>query len=171
MHTPAPLVSPETAFASFDLVSFGSVVVPAHPLRFGFQVDIVPFQNACQQVIIALVSRDVEVRNGSAHTHGFAVRVDLETGEIWDLLNDSGLVGWIERPMDSFTDEEPLTLNWVVEHYGSALIPKLQIADEVFLYPALRYTPDMVMDTVTGSNLGYGAVTNFMHPAVWKESM
>lgn len=171
MHTPAPLVSPETAFASFDLVSFGSILVPGHPLRFGFQVDIVPAQNACKQTLIALVSRDQEMRNGVSHSHGFAIKVDLETGEVWDLLNDSGLIGWIERPMDSFTDEEPLLLNWEVEHHGSALIPRLQIANEVFLYPALKYTEGMVMDTVAGCEAGQGAQTAFLHPAVWRESL
>lgn len=171
MHTPAPLVSPETAFASFELLSFGEVLVPDHPLRFGFQLDIVPSLNSCTQVIFALISQDRDVREGTSHTHGFAVRVDLETGEIWDLLNGSGLVGWIEQPMDSFTDEEPLLLNWEVEHYGSALIPKLQIASEVFLYPALRHTPGMVMDTVAGSEAGELSPSTFIHPAVWKESM
>ncbi|TDU81092.1 hypothetical protein EI77_00394 [Prosthecobacter fusiformis] len=171
MHTPAPLVSPETAFASYDLVSFGKVLVPAHPLRFGFQVDIVPSQSVCKQVVFALVSSELEIQNGVKRSHGFAVRVDIETGEIWDLLNDSGLVGWIEQPMDSFTDEEPLLLNWEIEHYGAALIPKLKIASEVFLYPALRHTPDMVMDTVAGNETGKGPLTTFIHPAVWKESL
>ncbi len=171
MHLPAPLVSPETAFSSFDLVSFGDILVPDHPLRFGFQVDVVPSANACKQLIVALVSRDSEMRNGIKRTHGFAVRVDLETGEIWDLLNDSGLVGWVEQPMDSFTDEEPLLLNWEVDHHGAALIPRLQIANEVFLYPALRHTPGMVMDTVAGSESGLGTETSFLHPAVWRESL
>jgi hypothetical protein len=171
MQTPAPLTSPETAFASYDLLSFGKILVPDHPLRFGFQLDIVPSMNSCNQVIFALVSQDRDVRNGVSHSHGFAVRVDLETGEIWDLLNGSGLVGWIEQPMDSFTDEEPLLLSWEVEHYGCALIPKLQIASEVYLYPALRHTPAMVMDTVAGSESGELSTATFIHPAVWKESM
>ena len=170
MHTPAPLTSPEMAFATFDLLSFGDILVPDHPLRFGFQVDIVPSQNACRQIVIALVSKQREAGEPTERTHGFAVRVDLETGEIWDLLNDSGLVGWIERPMNSFTDEEPLLLNWEVDHHGAALIPRLQIANEVFLYPALLYTDGMVMETVAGSESESGAQATFLHPAVWKES-
>lgn len=172
MQTPAPLVSPETAFAGFNLVSFGEILVPDHPLRFGFQVDIVPSQNHCRQIILALVSNQRSGPEGEKRTHGFAVKLDLDSGEIWDLLNDSGLVGWLERPMDSFTDEEPLMLNWEVEHLGCALIPKLQIANEVFLYPALRYTPGMVMDTVAGSDNDpvLGSMT-YLHPAVWRESL
>ncbi|MBB5038942.1 hypothetical protein [Prosthecobacter dejongeii] len=171
MQTPAPLVSSEMAFANFDLLSFGEILVPDHPLRFGFQVDIVPSQNACRQIVIALVAKTSEVSAEGHPMHGFAVRVDLETGEIWDLVNDSGLVGWIERPMDSFTDEEPLLLNWEVEHHGAALIPRLQIADEVFLYPALLYRDGMTMDTVAGSEAGKAAAATFLHPAVWRESL
>lgn len=171
MHTPAPLASSETAFASFDLVSFGEILVPDHPLRFGFQVDVIPSQTGSQHVIFALLSTNRAAAQGCGRTHGFAVKVDLLTGEIWDLLNDSGLVGWIEKPMDSFTDEEPLSLNWEVEHYGAALIPKLQIANEVFLYPALRYTDGMVMDTVAGGEIARDVSSAFMHPAVWKESL
>lgn len=170
MHTPAPLASSETAFTGFDLVRFGEILVPDHPLRFGFQVDIVPSQIGSQQVVFALLSTDREAPYGNGRTHGFVVKVDLLSGEVWDLLNDSGLVGWIERPMDHFTDEEPLTLNWEVEHHGAALIPRLQIADEVFLYPALLYTDGMIMDTVAGGDVGQDMAGAFMHPAVWKES-
>ncbi|SKB02213.1 hypothetical protein SAMN02745166_03581 [Prosthecobacter debontii] len=171
MHTPAPLASSEVAFASFDLVSFGEILVPDHPLRFGFQYDVVPSQTGSQNIILALTAVAKIPGTEQSCTRGFAVKVDLVTGEVWDLLNDSGLVGWIERPMDTFTDEEPMLLNWEVEHYGAALIPKLQIGGEVFLYPALRYTDGMVMDTVAGLDIGQDPASTFMHPAVWKESL
>lgn len=170
MHTPAPLLCPESALASFDLVSFGKILVPSHPLRFGFQVDLVPSQHSCTQVVFALLSHDPEVPAPEDKPQGFAVRVDLKTGEVWDLLNESGLVGWIDKPAETFTDEEPLLFNWEVEHYGAALIPKLQIANEVFLYPALRHTPGMVMTTAVGSESGHDSLHSFIHPAVWKES-
>lgn len=171
MHTPAPIVSPEMAFASFDLVSFGEITVPEHPLRFGFQVDIVPEAEVNQQLIFALVSQN-RGTEGRAKTHGFAIRLDLKTGEVWDLLSDSGLIGWIDGPVTRFTDEEPLLLSWQVEHLGAALIPKLQIGDEVFLYPALRYEEGMVMDTMAGTLAGKTATLSaFMHPAVWRESL
>jgi hypothetical protein len=170
MQSPIPVLSPEVAFSGFDLMSFGKILIPPHPLRFGFQVDIVPSQSESRQVLLALVAEDEDETNSSERTRGFAIRVDFATGEVWDLLNNSGLIGWIEKPLLCFTDEEPLLLNWEIEHYGAALIPKLQIGDEVFLYPALRYTPGMHMTTLAGSDVGPVDASTYMHPAVWRES-
>src|SRR5687768_15286449 len=130
MNSPIPVTTPDSAFACFDLVGFGQVTVPEHPLRFGFQLDIVP-ANVPSHLLFGLVS-SVRDGRGSARSHGFVVRLDLETGEIWDALNDSGLIGWIDSPqtLSRFTEEEPMLLSWEVEHLGCALIPKLQIGNE-----------------------------------------
>ena len=173
MHTPSPLVSPEMAFASFDLVSFGQVDVPVHPLRFGFQVAIIPALSP-PQVLFGLVTRGRDA-DSRAKTHGFAVRLDLTTGEVWDVLNDSGLMGWLDEPEKfhvRFTDEEPMLLSWQVEHLGTALIPRLHIGGDEWLYPALPYAENMVMDTIAGGAGDKGStLTAFLHPALWRESL
>jgi len=172
MHSPTSLVSPEMAFASFDLVSFGSVQVPPHPLRFGFQLDIIP-EEAPTQLLFGLVSQDRRQQNGRSQTLGFAIRFDLVTGEIWDLLNDTGLIGMVDDPatfFTRFTDEEPMLLSWEVEHLGAALIPRLQIGGEEWLYPALHCPEGTVMDTLAGAAGDKGSTMNaFLHPAVWRE--
>lgn len=173
MHTPAPLVSSELSFASFELVSFGQISIPPHPLSFGFQVDIVPSQIPSSQILFGLVSR-IRDAEGKSRSHGFAVRLDLETGEIWDMINDTGLVAWVESPgtFYRFTDEEPMLLSWKVEHLGNALIPRLQIAGEEWLYPAVKSHAPMMMDTLAGCTGPKGsALTSFLHPAVWRESL
>ncbi len=171
MHAPTTLVSPEMAFASFDLVSFGSLDVPPHPLRFGFQVDIIPAEDPTQ-IMFGLVSQERQ-REGRNRTHGFAVRLDLITGEVWDLLNESGLIGMVDEPetfLSRFTDEEPMLLSWEVEHLGSALIPRLHIGGEEWLYPALPCRDGMIMDTIAGAAGDKGStMTAFLHPAVWRE--
>ena len=111
MHQPTSLVSPEMSFARFDLVSFGSVEVPAHPLHFGFQVDIIP-ESAPHQIMFGLVSRQ-KMADGKSYSAGFAIHLDLTTGEVWDLLNDNGLLGIIsnhELFFSGFSDEEPMLL-------------------------------------------------------------
>ncbi len=171
MQAPTALVSPEMAFASFDLVSFGTLEVPPHPLRFGFQVDIIPAESPAQ-IMFGLVSQERN-RGGKVRTHGFAIRLDLATGEIWDLLNESGLIGMVEEPetfYSRFTDEEPMLLSWEVEHLGTALIPRLHIGGEEWLYPALTCPEGMVMDTLAGAAGDKGStMTAFLHPAVWRE--
>ena len=173
MHPPTSLTSPEMAFASFDLVSFGTIEVPPHPLRFGFQVDIVPGETP-PQIMFGLVSRHKN-REGKSHSVGFAIHLDLRTGEIWDLLNESGLLGIIpdaELFFAQFSDEEPLLLSWEVEHLGSALIPMLHIGGEEWLYPAIGFRDGMAMETIAGGAGDHGStMTAFMHPAVWRETM
>jgi hypothetical protein len=173
MHQPTSLVSPEMAFARFDLVSFGAVEVPTHPLHFGFQVDIIP-DVAPHQIMFGLVSRHKSA-DGRSYSAGFAIHLDIVTGEVWDLLNDNGLLGIIpdhELFFSKFTDEEPMLLSWKVEHLGTALIPKLHIGGEEWLYPAIGYQNSMLMQTLAGASGDYGSTLNaFHHPAVWRETM
>lgn len=173
MHPPAPLRHPETAFASFDLVSFGELRVPREPMRLGFQVDIVPAESP-REIFFGLVApchHGHHTTSGPAY--GFAIRLDLTTGEIWDMVNGSGLIGWVEDVASleaRHSDEEPLLLSWEVEHLGTALIPRLHIGEEEWLYPALPYREDVVMQTLAGGAGDFGSTqTAFLHPALWRE--
>ena len=175
MHSAISLVSPEIAFASFDLAGFGQICVPTHPMRFGFQVDIVPTTVPGRNVLFGLVGR-LRDEAGHGRSVGFAVRIDLESGEVWDMINDTGLIGWLptddRHNLARFTDEEPMLLSWEVEHLGAALIPRLQIAGEEWLYPAVQRREPMILDTVAGCVGPRGcALETFLHPAVWRESL
>lgn len=171
MRAPTAHISPEMAFASFDMISFGMIEVPPHPLRFGFQVDIVP-QEAPPHTMFGLICRQKN-REGRSITTGFAVHLDLQTGEVWDLINGSGLLGSIpdhEAFLATFSDEEPLLLSWEVEHLGTALIPKLHIGGEEWLYPAIGVRECMTMETIAGAAGDRGStIQAFLHPAVWRE--
>jgi len=144
---------------------------PPHPLRFAFQVDISPKESPAQ-VMFGHVSQE---RNGGGKisSHGFAIRLDLATGEIWDLLNESGLIGMVEEPETFYsrlTDEEPMLLSWEVEHLGTALIPGLHIGDEEWLYPALTCPEGMVMDTLASAAGDKGSpMTAFFRPDIGRE--
>lgn len=163
----------DPAFSGFQVQSYGSLVLPDHPIRFGFQVDIVP-ESSPKSILFGLISRD-PVNGGCSKTSGFAVRVDLEMREIWDVLNGSGLVGWVEHPLGlaGFTDEEPLLLGWEIEFHGQALIPKLIVADQQWLYPAIQCPNPVVMESLVGWQ---GEETSdprdiFLHPALWREQI
>ncbi|HYF35676.1 MAG TPA: hypothetical protein VD994_10330, partial [Prosthecobacter sp.] len=73
-------MSQELSFTNFDLASFGHLNVPAQPLRFGFQVDIVPAQFESPHLLFGLTSR-LRTPDGQTRSVGFAVRVDLTNGE------------------------------------------------------------------------------------------
>ncbi len=168
MIYPTPLTISQPTLEGYDWISFGSLEVPMQPLRFGFQIDVSPAAPH-PDVVFALVAR-----NGSADGlgEGFAVRIDLDRGEIWDLVNDSGLVGWIEHPLGlaAFSLEEPMLLSWEVERIGSVLIPKLQVAGEEWLYPSIRSASEMKFTGLAGCTAEIASAGDFfMHPALWGE--
>jgi len=173
MQTSFAAPSSALAIKDFSFESLGHLVVPDHPIRFGFQIDVVP-EHCPSQIIFGLVAR--ETANGCpARSYGFAVRVDLENREIWDVLNGAGLVGWVEHPLglSGFTDEEPLLLGWEIELHGNNMVPKLQVADQLWLYPTIHCPNAITMEAIIGWQDGWAnGVRGFvMHPALWREQL
>lgn len=173
MQTTVAYSSNALAFKDYSVESLGHLVVPDYPIRFGFQIDVVP-EHCPKQVLFGLVAHD-PASTGATKTYGFVVRIDLENREIWDVLNGAGLVGWVEHPLGlaGFTDEEPLLLGWEIELHGHNLIPKLQVADQQWLYPTIHCPNATTMEAIAGSEGDWeGGVRTFvMHPALWREQI
>ncbi len=168
MIHPQPVNVSEPSLENFEWVGFGKLNVPAAQLRFGFQLDIAP-KAPFPQIVFGFVERD---SHAGALGRGFAVRIDLDRGEIWDIANGSGLVGWIEHPlgMAAFDEEEPMLLSWEIERIGSVLIPKLQVGGEEWLYPSIRCVEALRMSAIAGSDTSdVNPHDLFMHPALWGE--
>ena len=168
MLQPLPITVSEPSLESFNWVGFGSLTIPGKPMRFGFQIDIVPAV-PCPEVAFGVVQR-----NAARGTFGpgFAVRIDIERGEIWDLVNGSGLVGWLEHPLglQAYSVEEPMLLSWEIERIGSVLIPKLQVGGEEWLYPSIRCADSLQLTAVAGCSAEHEQDADwFMHPALWYE--
>lgn len=84
----------------------------------------------------------------------FAVKVDLETGEIWDVANNTGVIGWLDRDLwPSVMEEYPLVLRWEIEHTGGALIPRLVIGEEEWLYPSVLFPGECQFSAMAGHDL------------------
>jgi hypothetical protein len=168
MLQPLPITVTEPSLESFNWVGFGTLSVPGKPMRFGFQIDIVP-SALSPEIAFGVVHRDVAKGSFGA---GFAVRIDLDRGEIWDLVNNSGLVGWIDHPfgLQAYSVEEPMLLSWEIERIGSVLIPKLQVGGEEWLYPSIRCTESLQFTAVAGCSSEQDHASDwFMHPALWHE--
>jgi hypothetical protein len=155
----------------FDLLTFGNQSVPTTPVRFGFQVDV-RVHSGMSELMFGFIS--AESGNRLPGQTGFGVRIDLERGEIWDVVNDSGMVGWLEQPLGAEGSEDgKVLLSLEIERAGSALLPKLQIGGEEWLYPAVRSTEPLELVAVAGCKAKMGhsalAVAAFSGPSVWAE--
>jgi len=166
--SPLPVILSEAEFEAFDVLSFGTLNVPAKPSRFGFQVDVKP-SPGLNQVVFGLV-QPTSAPRGSQRV-GFAVRVDLERGEIWDMVNGSGLIGWVESPLGCEGSSPTFLLSLEIERIGSALLPKLQIGGEEWLYPAVRSLEEIDFLAVAGcgGSLSPSPEINahLVKPSVW----
>ena len=170
--TPHHLTLSDVEFDSFDVMSFGTVAAPAKPSKFGFQIDV-KASTGMGQIIFGLMQ---EPNRSSEPRLGFGIRVDLERGEIWDIVNGSGLIGWVEDPVGNQAGgkNEPILFSLEIERIGSALLPKLQIGGEEWLYPAVRSLENLEFTAMAGCSDashkpmdGEGAFSN---ASLWCES-
>jgi hypothetical protein len=170
---PSPVTLPDAELTAFDVLSFGTLQTPSKPTRFGFQLDM-NAQPGLGQVVFGLIQSNGD--RSQKGRIGFGVRIDLERGEIWDVVNDSGLVGWVQEslsPSDS-KDFEPLLLSLEIERVGSALLPKLQIGGEEWLYPAVRSVDGIELTAFAGTTVrssvqGLSGDHVFTKPSLWTE--
>jgi len=131
----------------FATRNYGRIQVRQCTDTFGFQI------RACNpmahpSLIFAIAAE------GSEKSARFAVRVDLDTGEIWDVANQTGVIGWLEHDLwPNTTEDYPLVMRWEVEHTGSALIPRLQIGEEEWLYPSVLFPGEAQFTATAGHSM------------------
>ena len=134
--------------------------------NFGFEI------RACNPVSHpSLVFALVQDSRGTQQPVQFAVRVDLESGEIWDIANNTGVIGWLELGHWKNAGEEyPLVMRWEIERAGDALIPRLQIGDEEWLYPSVLFAGDAPFAALSGHDVeGLGHRDVFSPGYVWAQ--
>ncbi len=133
---------------SFRIRGHGRISVNDRTQRFGFQIrarDTVPHPS----LIFGLAQID-----GQGQSARFAVRVDLESGEVWDAGHNGGLLGSMDSSRwPSADDAHPLLLRWEIDRAREALIPRLFIGDEEFLYPAMHFRGESPFIAFTGHDL------------------
>lgn len=151
--------------SDFELHRHGKILVRESSSCFGFQIaasNPVPHPT----LYFALHQEPSGAANKPVQ---FGVRIDLESGEIWDMANRSGVIGTLDcEALQSDLISHPLSLRWEVEHTGSVLIPRLHIGHEEWLYPSLLFPGECHFVATTGHNLrGTPTSTVFSPGYVW----
>lgn len=135
--------------SDFSTRCHGKIRVHERTSSFGFQIYAA---NPLPHPALIFALSQAPKAGGKAVQ--FAVKVDMESGEIWDVANHSGIIGWLDRALwPSATEEFPLVLRWEIEHTGGALIPRLMIGEEEWLYPSVLFPGEAAFAAVTGHNL------------------
>ncbi len=162
-----PSAQPDWTHCLTEVSAYGQLDVPAFNCQLAFEVDIVP--RACpDQIYFGLVCFDAQ---GHSPRAGFAVRLDLHRGEVWDVLNGGGLLGHLETGplgLERYDEDESLLLSLRVGKLGGNLLPELRIGDQLFLYPAIATQEGTRFSAITGAFQPGRDAAPFCHfPALW----
>lgn len=70
-----------------------------------------------------------------ANSPGIGVAVDLQSGLVTDVVNDQGVLGYLENPPGDAG--EPVHVKVEVELIGRVVLPRIVVGADVILHPAL----------------------------------
>ncbi|WP_050028145.1 hypothetical protein [Verrucomicrobium sp. BvORR034] len=151
-------------YSSFLTKGFGTVRVGRRTNTFGFQIATT---NPAPHPTLLFALRS----DGGEFPVEFGIRINLATGEITDTANNSGLIGWLDPSLwPSSLVPYPLVLRWEVENTGLALIPRLIIGDEEWLYPSVHSPGEAWFTATAGHDLENAEIGAVYSPGyVWCE--
>jgi len=82
---------------------------------------------------------------------GIGIAVDLQTGLVTDLVNDQGVLGYLESaPGDA---EGPLHVRIEVDMIGRVVLPRIIVGDDVILHPALYLDAQEGLSALVGTSV------------------
>lgn len=105
--------------------------VEVHHLRVG------------QKIFCGLLDRELKA--------GVGLSIDTESGEIVDLINDQGIIGFLNAA--PLPEGVPILLRLSMDKFGSTHICNAEIAGEHILYPAVLLDKVGEIGAVLGSTL------------------
>lgn len=107
-----------------------------------------------QRIFVGLLdSNNLDAPTISDHM-GIGVSIDPDSGEVFDVINGQGIIGYLdEMPLETGT---PIFLCLEFEKIKRIYIPKLTLGEEKILHPALHLPEIRSMSLVVGSTTAGG---------------
>ena len=125
-----------------------TAAVPASRSTMVFECDLHPGVRS-QKVFLGLMETDSA--GIVPHSPGIGVAVDMLTGLVTDLVNDQGVVGYLENPPGDA--EGPVHVRIEVEMIGRVVLPRIIVGDEVMLHPALYLDAREGLSALVGTSV------------------
>ena len=102
-----------------------------------------------QKVFLGLM--ETESVGISSRSPGIGIAVDLQTGLITDVVNDQGVLGYLENaPTET---DGPVHVCIEVEMIGRVVLPKITVGDDVILHPALYLDAQEGLSALVGTSM------------------
>ncbi len=109
-----------------------TTAVPDHRMTLVFEGDLHHGERS-QKIFLGLMETDAV--GIVPHSPGIGIAIDLQTGLVTDLVNNQGVLGYLENPPGEA--EGPVHVRVEVETIGRVLLPRIFVGDDVILHPAL----------------------------------
>lgn len=122
-----------------------------------------------QKVFLGLMETDsVGI---SANSPGIGVAVDLQSGLVTDVVNDQGVIGYLENPPGDAG--VPVAVRLEVELIGHVVLPRIIVGGDVILHPALYLDAQGGLSALLGTSVYPFGDARFekarLHPAEERE--
>lgn len=139
---------------------FGTVTIAPNSSKIRFDICCDYFQLDHQLFIGLLQEATVQ-----SPADGIGVLIDPENGEVLDLINGEGVIGYFDgAPLESWKQPQ---ISIEMERIGSVYIPEIIVGEERILHPAIHKTEVSRLLAVAGSSPCYlGSHARFLAPAV-----
>lgn len=132
----------------YTVSKIDSAVPPSTGGDISFDVDV-SLGGEGQHIFIGLLETStLSIRENSP---GIGISIDPRTGAITDVVNDQGVIGYIED--EDLTPGRQLSVRMEVEVLNQVCIPKLTIGEESFLHPALFLGSPATLTALVGSSV------------------
>jgi hypothetical protein len=113
-----------------------------------FECDLLQGERG-QKVFLGLMETDMV--SIASRSPGIGISVDLETGLVTDVVNEQGILGYLENaPVES---DGPLHVRIEVDTIGHVLLPRILVGDDIILHPALYLDAQEGLSALVGTSV------------------
>lgn len=125
-----------------------TAAVPVDRSTMVFECDLHHGERS-QKVFLGLMETDAV--GIAARSPGIGVSVDLMTGLITDVVNNQGVLGYLENP--PCESDGPVHVKLEVELIGRVVLPTITIGEEIILHPALYLDAQEGLSALVGTSM------------------
>ena len=130
-----------------------SVQIGSKSSSITFEIEVRHHQVG-QRIFCGLLDRELK--------SGVGLAVDTMTGELVDLINDQGIIGYLNT--NPIAEGAPFSVRLTMDKFGPTHICSVHICGEKILYPAVLLDDVSEIGAVVGSTQGKDQKVEFLNP-------
>ncbi|MFT4550119.1 MAG: hypothetical protein ACI9UA_001206 [Pseudoalteromonas tetraodonis] len=132
----------------FNITRIYDTIIDVENGEAAFEIEL-RLRHTQQKLFFGLLDTDSLDKHSFSTSSGIAISIDPVSGEIVDMINSQGIIGYLENtPLEEC---ESIFLCIDVEKLRSIFIPKITVGEEKILHPALHLSNQQPISLVVGS--------------------